>query len=156
LGQALARYREIGDRRYEAETLTGLGLALLARKEYAPALDQLATALALARDLGDQHLEAITVTTVGRAHLSVGDLAAAREQLHHALALRALVPDPYEEARVHRDLGELAELGDAPDEATHHWHTALRLFEKANAREEADGLAAHLRARPAQPAHRGG
>lgn len=142
--QALAVYRRIGDRQYEAETLHGLGLAHLRRGDGDSAIRHLGRALTLTRQIADQHLEAVVRHGLGQAHLHRGDLPAAREQLRLSLALRTRVPDSYEEAHVHRDLGELAERSGDREGAEHHRALAVRLYQKVNAIEEADRLAARL------------
>ncbi|MFI0801013.1 hypothetical protein [Amycolatopsis lurida] len=48
------------------------------------------------------------------------------------------MPDPYEEAHLHRDLGDLeARCGDTAAAAT-HWARAIELYRRANATADAD------------------
>ncbi|GIH11522.1 SARP family transcriptional regulator [Rhizocola hellebori] len=143
-GAALAVYQEMGDRQYQAETLHGIGLAYLTRGEPATATGHLHRALTLAHEIADPHLEAIVRHALAQAYLSAGELAAARTQLDLALAARVWVPDTYEEANLHRDLGELEQRCGDPESAAYHWELAVRLYQKVNATDEADELAARL------------
>src|SRR5204863_4568453 len=118
------------------------------RGDRTAALDHLERALAVARELADQHLEAVTLNTVGLAHLEAGDTGAARSLFRQALALRGRVPDAYEEAHIRRNLADLEQRCGDPAGAGYHRALAVRLYRKANARDEADRLCA----RPAAPA----
>jgi DNA-binding SARP family transcriptional activator len=152
-GQALAVYRQIGDRRNTAETLNGIGLARLALGDHRSAIHDVREALALAREIADHHLEATTLWHIGRVLLDAGELEEAAEHLGLAQALRARVPDAYEEARLHGTLADLADRSGWSDAAGRHREQAARLYTKANATAEAQGLAAHrFGARPASAA----
>jgi tetratricopeptide (TPR) repeat protein len=85
LVQALALYRELGDRLGEADALLGLGIAQLPAGDYAAADAYLVQALALYRELGDRLGEADARLGLGMTHLPAGDYAAADRYLAQAL-----------------------------------------------------------------------
>ncbi|UOZ05337.1 BTAD domain-containing putative transcriptional regulator [Amycolatopsis sp. WQ 127309] len=141
LGEAIAVSRAIGDRWLEWESLLDAGRAHLGQGDFAVALAHFGQALDLSRDVGDRHGEASALEHLARARLGAGDLAAAREHLERGLALRATVPDGYEQAHLHRDLGELEARLGRPADAARQWATAAALYTQANATAEAREVA---------------
>jgi DNA-binding SARP family transcriptional activator/Tfp pilus assembly protein PilF len=146
--QALAQYqraldmrRRIGDRRVEPDTLCDLGTAYLQGGDYPAAVAHFQQAVAVSAATGDANAEAVARGKLGLAYLARGDLVAAREELRHALSLRLRVPDPYEEAHLHRGLADLSERAGDPAGGQRHRERAAALFRAANAPEEAAELA---------------
>lgn len=142
LTEALGLRRRAGDRRHEADTLNDLGLVCLLGQDRPGALAHLERAFSLGREIADPHLEAIAVNRIGRIHLELGEWDRARERLDLALALRTRVPDRYEEANIHRDLGDLAHRTGDAEAGVGHWRRAIELYRKANAWGEAELLSA--------------
>jgi tetratricopeptide (TPR) repeat protein len=92
--QALALFREIGDRADEAEILNGLGEIFLATGHPAQARAHHAYALSLARQVGDQVQQARACDGLGRACHAGGDPARARRHWQEALALYTSLGTP--------------------------------------------------------------
>ncbi|WP_370948958.1 BTAD domain-containing putative transcriptional regulator [Amycolatopsis sp. cg5] len=142
LGEALAGSRSIGDRWQEWESLLHTGLVHLGLEDFAAALADFEQALLISRDVGDRHGEASALGHLGRAQLGVGALDPAKVNLELALTVRTVVPDPYEEARLHRDLAELADIQDRTAAAATHRARARELFRQVNATAEAEAVSA--------------
>ncbi|MBG6141614.1 AfsR/SARP family transcriptional regulator [Longispora fulva] len=138
--RARGTQRLIGDRRAEVDTLNDTGLAHLGLAEHAEALDLFDQARRLSRAIADPHLEAVAMTNLGLAEFRAGAPDAAEDWYLRALAVRARVPAVFEEAELHRHLGDLAESRSDLATARSHRDTAIRLYEKANATAEAAAL----------------
>ncbi|WP_412542615.1 BTAD domain-containing putative transcriptional regulator [Longispora sp. K20-0274] len=142
--RARSTQRLIGDRRAEVDTLNDTGLAHLGLAEHAEARDLFDQARLLSRAIADPHLEAVAMTNLGLAEFRAGATDAAEDWYQRALAVRARVPAVFEEAELHRHLGDLAESRSDAATARSHRDTAIRLYEKANATAEAAALASAL------------
>ncbi|WP_019870984.1 AfsR/SARP family transcriptional regulator [Salinispora oceanensis] len=141
---AFAVSRETDDRRYQMVALSDLGRTYLARGDPASAVEHFDRALAMSRRLGHRHIEARTLNQLGEAQLRLANLDEAHRCLTASASLRRSVPDLYEQAHVHRNLGDLAELTGSRGAAQRHWSTAVRLYREANATDEAEQLASKL------------
>ncbi|WP_246029684.1 AfsR/SARP family transcriptional regulator [Saccharothrix variisporea] len=135
LAHALRLSRDIGDRWLEWEVLVDIGRAHLDGDHHG--VPFFAQALEISREVDDRHGVATVLDLLGRAHLRAGDLAAAEDALALATAERSRVPDPFEEANLERDLGDLADRRDRPADARDHWDRAIRLFQRVGATAEA-------------------
>ncbi|MEV6524602.1 BTAD domain-containing putative transcriptional regulator [Longispora sp. NPDC051575] len=144
--RARAIQDRIGDRRAEVDTLHDTGLARLGLGEPEVASELFDQARRLSRALADPHLEAVAMTGLGLAEFRAGAVEAAEGWYLRALAVRGRVPAVFEEAELHRHLGDLARFRGDPVAARTHRETAVRLYEKANATAEADALGAVLAA----------
>ncbi len=138
---AVVASRACGDRIIEWESLLHAGRVHLATGDPDAAVRQFEQALDIAGVAGDRHGEACALDRLGRAHLRAGDLDAARACLERGMRLRTRVPDTYEEAHLHRDLGDLEAACDRPADAAHRWGRAVELYRRANASAEAEELA---------------
>ncbi|WP_233442044.1 AfsR/SARP family transcriptional regulator [Lentzea atacamensis] len=138
LERALDLSREIGDRWLEWAVLADMGRAHLDRDGHGVVFfDQ---ALAISREMDDRHGVAVVLGLLGRAHLRVGDLDAAAGALTAALAERSRMPDAFEEAHVHRDLGELADRRGDRAAARRHRDRASSLYLQVGATAEASAI----------------
>lgn len=142
--EAFAVSRKAGDHRYQMVALGDLGRTYLAYADPASAVKHFEQALTMSRSLGHRHIEARTLNQLGEAHLGLANLDEARRCLTASANLRRTVPDLYEQAHVHRNLGDLAELTGSRGAAQCHWSTAVRLYHEANATDEAEQLAGKL------------
>lgn len=95
---ALAKFREAGDRRTEGATLDGLGSAYLELRRLEEAVGCFQGALAIFREAGDRHREGLTLTSLGVAY---GGLRRFEEEIS---CCRDAVA-------IHRDTGDLGNLG---------------------------------------------
>lgn len=86
LEEALARFRERGELRREAQCLTALGSLAAQERELKAALASYGEAAGLWRELGERALEAAARNELGLTRLYTGELDSAREALSTALA----------------------------------------------------------------------
>ncbi len=144
---ALAISLAVGDRRQEMDALDNIGLTQLARGDAASAAGFLGQALVVSRSIAHQHGEARILNRLGEAHLRLGHHQTARLRLEASAGLRGTLPNAYEEASLHRNLGDLADLTGDPA-AARHWRLAIGLYREAGAPAEADRLAERAAASP--------
>ena len=110
---ALKLYREAGDRRGEANTLTSIGRVYSDLGEQQKALDYYSQSLPLYRATGDRSGEANTLTSIGRVYSDLGEKQKALDYYSQSLPLSRATGDRRGEAntltsigRVYSDLGE--------------------------------------------------
>jgi ATP/maltotriose-dependent transcriptional regulator MalT len=99
LEEGLALAREVGDRWWQAYTLSWLGSALLRAGDPAAARPVYEEALALYGELGDQWGRVQPLIGLGDAAAAQGDVAAARARYEEALALARQTGDKHSAAR---------------------------------------------------------
>ncbi len=85
--QALALFREIGDRNGQANTLNNLGHVDLRQCRYEQATSHHRQALSLFREIGDRTGEAEALNGLGEVLLATGQPGQARHHWQEALAL---------------------------------------------------------------------
>jgi tetratricopeptide (TPR) repeat protein len=114
--QALALYRQIGDRRGEAEALGGLG-TIMALFEPEEAIDHLLNAVAIQRELGNSNSLSYDLAMLATAYETLGAFEQARQTLNEAIqiartggTLEALNRVYGVLARVHAELGEIEQV----------------------------------------------
>lgn len=83
--RALAIFRRCGDRRGQALTLNGLGLAQARARDEPGALDSFEAAVALLAELGDDHGAGRVLANVGALHRGQGHDQKAKAAWHEAL-----------------------------------------------------------------------
>jgi tetratricopeptide (TPR) repeat protein len=99
------------------------------------AIRHLTQAHGLFAALPDHYNQARTVGELGRAYLLAGDLREAGRLLASALDAMTALDSPYEQARIHVALADVAaHLGDA-DGARHHRELALAVYDALGAPE---------------------
>jgi tetratricopeptide (TPR) repeat protein len=111
--EALAAWRALGDRRWEAEALHGLALLEQMTNELRPALADHERALALWRELGEPEREAATLNLVGMTRLGIGEGGAAREALEGAASLWHQLGRSLDEAETRSNLCYLEQTAGA-------------------------------------------
>ena len=79
--QALALYRQLGDRNRVSVMLNNLGESYYRQEDYQSAAALYREALEIAREIGDRAGEIVYQTNLGGAHLRMGDYAAAEADL---------------------------------------------------------------------------
>lgn len=108
--QALAIYKEIGDRKFEARTLTNIGIIYMWANERKSALDYLARALPLARTAQDVRTEALVLSMTGEIYYSLGDVRGAIGYQEQALPKARQAGDRNLEASIMNDLGNAQDI----------------------------------------------
>jgi CHAT domain-containing protein len=113
--QEIALYRQVGDRKGEALSLTDLGRADSQAGQTPEAVERFHQALAIEREIGDRAGEAATLSHLGFTQTVHGSPREALEPLTRSLALWHEIGDLAAEGRAQHFLGlAQAALGDAP------------------------------------------
>jgi tetratricopeptide (TPR) repeat protein len=122
--QALALFRELGDRHSEARALSNLANSFRDLGRFSEARQASEQALTLFRELGDRHSEARALSNLGSVHRDLGQFQKARQASEQALTLFRELGDRHSEARalsnlgsVHRDLGQFQKARQASEQA---------------------------------------
>jgi len=111
--QALKLYREAGDRRGEATTLTNIGSVYSDLGEQQKALEYYSQSLPLRRATGDRGGEATTLNNIGSVYSDLGEQQKALEYYSQSLPLLRAVGDRRGEARTLNNIGLVySELGE--------------------------------------------
>jgi tetratricopeptide (TPR) repeat protein len=128
--EALAIYREIGDRQGTATALIKLGNAATEIGHYASASEYLEEALTIWRELGDQHGTARALISLGWAALRSGDYVLAQRRLEEALGISREFGDT-------RRIGfELSGLGEVAMRQGDYERSALLVEESLDLRRQ--------------------
>jgi DNA-binding SARP family transcriptional activator len=106
-GQALALYREVGDRQGEGRAANNVAKACLDLGRFPQALEAAQQALAIQRQAGSRYLEGIALNILGCASRELGRYEPAASYLQQALAIFRELGDPLVEADSLSDLGEV-------------------------------------------------
>ena len=85
---ALQRWRELGERRYEMKTLIYLGAVNERQTKFQRFIELYAQALPIARELGDRRFEGISLSGVGWGWHNLGEYRKALEYYQPALTIR--------------------------------------------------------------------
>ena len=119
--QALARFRDIGDRQGEVNALFNLGVVYDSLGQYPQALDHFQQALAIARDIGDHQGEGVTLGNLGIVHRNLGQYPQALDHHQQALAIARDISDRHGESAALNELGNIyLNLGKYPQALNHH------------------------------------
>jgi CHAT domain-containing protein/Flp pilus assembly protein TadD len=114
--QALAIYREIGDRKEEAITLAFLGGAYDLQRDLPRAIEFYQQSLAIAREIGEREEEGKLLVSLGLAYVSLGDYTQGIEYTEQGLAIAREINDPELEALAMKVLS-LAQTQNDPRKA---------------------------------------
>jgi len=122
--QALAIYREIGDRQGEGNALGNLGIAYSDLGQYPQAIDLYEQSLAIAREIGDRGGEGNTLGNLGLAYFSLGEYQQAIDLYEQRLAIAREIGDRRGEGNALGNLGlAYSDLGQ--------YQPAIDLYEQA-------------------------
>jgi CHAT domain-containing protein/Tfp pilus assembly protein PilF len=126
--EALKLYREAGDRRGEAFTLTNIGQVYSDLEEKQKALEYYSQSLPLSRAVGDRKQEASILNSIGSAYSYLGEKQKAREYFNQSLLLHREAGNRYGEATVLNNIGLVyLELGEN-QKALEYYSQSLPLF----------------------------
>ncbi len=129
-GEALHRFRALGDRRRQADALYALGRIDLARGERAAAVPRLRQALDLFQALAAQRATGRTLNSLAHALTGSGAPAEALAYARASVALNRRLGDPGGEAAAHNNAGRaLQSLGDF-EAALASYEAALDLWHR--------------------------
>ena len=113
LTRALQLFRDLGDRRGQAEASVNLGELLLLSSAHREARGYFAQALSIARDIKAPVLEALALEGIGRSHIREGDPGQGAAHLRQALAIYRRIGAP-EAQRVETTLLAVSEDALSP------------------------------------------
>ena len=126
--EALKLYREAGDRRGEANTLTNIGQVYSDLEEKQKALEYYSQSLPLSRAVGDRKQEASILNSIGSAYSYLGEKQKAREYFSQSLLLYREAGNRYGEATTLNNIGLVyLELGEN-QKAKEYYSQSLPLF----------------------------
>ncbi|MEG3957926.1 CHAT domain-containing tetratricopeptide repeat protein [Microcoleus sp. herbarium2] len=126
--EALKLYREAGDRRGEAFTLTNIGQVYSDLEEKQKALEYYSQSLPLSRAVGDRKQEASILNSIGSAYSYLGEKQKAREYFSQSLLLHREAGNRYGEATTLNNIGLVyLELGEN-QKAKEYYSQSLPLF----------------------------
>ncbi|WP_445304868.1 CHAT domain-containing tetratricopeptide repeat protein [Microcoleus sp. S36b_A4] len=133
---ALKLYREAGDRRGEATTLTGIGRVYSELGEKQKALEYYSQSLPLTRATGDHREEAVTLTNIGNVYSELGEKQKALEYYSQSLPLFRAVGNRRGEALTLNNIGTVySNLGEK-QKALEYYSQSLPLFRAVGNRGE--------------------
>ncbi|WP_433337514.1 tetratricopeptide repeat protein [Spirillospora sp. CA-294931] len=141
--EALAIYREIGDRRGEMDSLINVGACYVAMGRDAESLIHFQKGLNSARELGEKYEECRALRSIGEAHHRMGRPGLALEQLEESLAVARSIGATYLEAQALDGLGRLLTQTRGIAQAEPYNRQALELYEYLGA-IEADSVRSRL------------
>ncbi|WP_445246367.1 CHAT domain-containing protein [Microcoleus sp. OTE_8_concoct_300] len=126
--EALKLYREAGDRRGEARTLTWIGAVYSALGEKQKALEYYSQSLTLSRAVGDRRGEAVTLNNIGLVYDELGEKQKALEYYSQSLPLIRAVGARSTEALTLNNIGAVySDLGEK-QKALEYYSQSLPLF----------------------------
>ena len=131
---SLALWRRLGDRRYEAMTLTVLGASSASRGEHSQAISSYEQALELWRDVADRGATASVLVALGAEHYVLRHVAAASACYQEALELERELGDRRGEADVLTNFAMLHDVIGEKQKALEEYERALPLMEAVRSR----------------------
>ncbi|MFB6155386.1 MAG: tetratricopeptide repeat protein [Haloferacaceae archaeon] len=126
--EALALYREVGDRHGESKCLNNLGTLAYVAGDLGRAETYFEQSLTVDREIGADRNQADTLTNLGVLAKTRGDPERAEARYEEALALYREVGDPRDRADVLVNLGSVALLRGDVDAAETHSKRCLTLY----------------------------
>jgi CHAT domain-containing protein/tetratricopeptide (TPR) repeat protein len=134
--EALAIWRQLKDRRWEAETVSCLALLEYRAHELHPAIADYEPAMAIWRELGEPRREALTLNDLGLTRLFSGDNSGAREALDRSVSLWKQTGDRFDEAEARSNLCFLEQRVGALSEALTCYENPRAVFQEAGIQSE--------------------
>ena len=126
--EALAAWRALGERRWQADSLDAIAMVEAEERELRPAAEDYSRALALWRELADPHREAATLNELGLTRLYTGETKAAREALQSALALWQRLGERFDEGLTRSNLCSVDHINGALPAALSCYEETRALF----------------------------
>ncbi|MGP1385356.1 MAG: CHAT domain-containing protein [Thainema sp.] len=136
--QALAIYREIGDRQGEGVVLGNLGIAYASLGNYEQAISLYEQRLSVIREIGDRQDEAITFFRISEVYLSLGEYQKAFEILQATLAISREIDNLVGEASTLSNIGAVYFALGEFEEAIVFYDSALEILQEL---EDQNGIA---------------
>jgi tetratricopeptide (TPR) repeat protein len=130
--RALEIVRLVGDRKWEGNTRSNLGLLHFDQGRFDDARAEYEAALAIARAMGDARLECVALLNLGIAMDELGERAQASRCYADALTLSRGLRDRRTEGQILGYIGLLTARLRRFDEATEHFTSGAQLLSHAN------------------------
>ena len=141
-GQALALFRELGDKSGESKALNDLGALCYHENDYRSAREYLEAALRLKREIGDRRGESVVLNNLGNITQQEGNHRAAREYFERCLRASREILDPEGELAALLGLAAISNLLGDQEGARAQYERALGLARQIGDRQgEADTVA---------------
>lgn len=135
--EALTKWREAGDRQWEARTLSDIGRTGMGTQRFDKAAAAFAQALAIYRELGNWPQVSLLLFYAGMANENLSRFAEARQLFEEALVLRRELKDRLGEERALVHLGNTYSYESAMEKGRQYYEQALVIArELKNRREE--------------------
>ena len=131
--QALALFRDLGNRRGQADALNDLGVVQQLTGDYPAAAASHQQALDMFRDVGDRHGQAEALNSLGELLSRSSDSRQARDHHAQALAIARDISAPLEEARALEGIGHCHLQDGNPGDGTAHLQQALAIYQRIGA-----------------------
>lgn len=125
--QALASYREIGDRHGELVALGSLAGAYMSSQDFLQAIGMLEEQLKIAREIGDRHREGNALGNKGIVLVKLGNLALAIETLKEAIQVAHATGNHYHKFNILCHLGKAYVALGRQDEAVNIFEEHIRV-----------------------------
>ncbi|MDH3254636.1 MAG: CHAT domain-containing protein [Acidobacteriota bacterium] len=133
-GRSLALWRQVGDRRGEADALLDLGSVFSDLSEPRRAGEHFERSLALWRQVSDRRGEALALVGLARLYDRTADYQTALNVAREALALIEPTGDLTWQASVQMTIGSVYEHLGEIETAARYWRTSLELYRRAGLR----------------------
>jgi DNA-binding SARP family transcriptional activator len=144
-GSAVELYREVKDRRGEANSLVNLAYTLQHSGRVNESIAHFQQALEIAQQIGDRYEQTRSLIGLGVAQYDLGHYGTALDACMQGLKLAREMAEPREEAQALERIGTTILMLHGPSKARPWWEQALALYEQLGL-PEAEELRARLRA----------
>ncbi|HJQ27034.1 MAG TPA: tetratricopeptide repeat protein [Blastocatellia bacterium] len=125
--QALAFFREVGDRVYEGRVLGNIGLIYSESGENPKALEYLEQALIIHREVGDRASEGRALGNIGIVYANQGGISKALGYYEQELAIQREIGNRVDEGRVLGNIGEAYSNLEENRKALEYYEQALAI-----------------------------
>ena len=109
-GEAIEKWQEAGEQKWEARTLQRLGVAYYYLSQFEKARDRYNQALVISREIKDRHGEGSTLNSLGGVYNSLSEYEKARGYYEEALAISREINDRRGEGATLNSLGVLYKI----------------------------------------------
>ncbi|MBD2337429.1 CHAT domain-containing protein [Calothrix sp. FACHB-156] len=134
--ESLALYQEIGDRQWEAELLSSLGIAYYFMGRYQIAIDYCQQSLKIQKDIGARTGEADSLINIGNALYSSGKYDVAIDYYQQSLAIKREIGERRGEATALMNIGNALYSTAKYDLAIDYYQKSLAIQEEIGDRKE--------------------
>jgi signal transduction histidine kinase len=132
--EALARFKEIGDRNGEGDVLNGLGFVFWGLGDYEKALHFMHESLLIYQETGKRRREGWSLYAMGGVYENIGDFENALRYNHRSLEIFSDLEQPLGVGRAMSGIGTVYQSQGDYDRALEYQSKCLELFQEAGSR----------------------